>query len=92
MTTNTSDENMGVSRPAIEDLTVISGIGKARQEWLRKTFHVRTLLDLAKLSADDIEAKLKRYFLMQNTISKRNENAKLIDLRFEDQIVLRSGI
>jgi hypothetical protein len=43
----------------IEDLTVIHGIAKTRQEWLRASFHVRTLLDLANLSADEIEAKSK---------------------------------
>lgn len=42
-----------------EDLTVISGIGKSRQQWLRKNFDVRTLADLANLSANDLETQLK---------------------------------
>jgi len=38
------------------------------------------------------EGRLKKFFLMQNTIAKREESARLIDLRFDDQIVLRSQI
>lgn len=42
-----------------EDLTVIKGIGKATEAWLRATFDVRTVEDLARLSPERIEAKLK---------------------------------
>jgi len=41
------------------DLTVIKGIGPARQRWLKESFNVRTFHDLAVLSADEIESRLK---------------------------------
>jgi cell division protein FtsQ len=44
------------------------------------------------LGESQLEDRLKRFFMMQNTIAQRDESARLIDLRFEDQIVLRSGI
>ena len=40
----------------------------------------------------NFESRLKKFFLMKGTIADRNETARLIDLRFDDQIVLRSGI
>jgi hypothetical protein len=42
-----------------DDLTTITGIGPARQRWLRESFGVRTFQDLADLSVDQIEAQLK---------------------------------
>lgn len=42
-----------------DDLTVIKGIGRARQTWLRETLHVHTLHDLAGISPDDLAARLK---------------------------------
>jgi hypothetical protein len=44
---------------AHDDLTVITGIGPARQRWLRESFNVRTFQDLADLSVDQIETRLK---------------------------------
>jgi len=44
------------------------------------------------LGESEFENRLKKYFLIRNTIAKRDESAKLIDLRFDDQVVLRSGI
>ena len=38
------------------------------------------------------ERRLKKYFLLQDMIVERNNSTKLIDLRFEDQIVLRGRI
>ena len=38
------------------------------------------------------ESRLKKFFLIRNTITNRDETARLVDLRFEDQVVLRSGI
>ncbi len=51
------------------DLTAIKGIGPARQQWLRTTLGVRTYNDLAVLSADDIEARLKA----EGQVASRNE-------------------
>lgn len=44
------------------------------------------------LGESEFENRLKKYFLIRNTIAKRDESAKLIDLRFDDQVVLRSRI
>jgi len=44
------------------------------------------------LGSSEFERRLKKYFLLQNTIAKKDDSAKLIDLRFDDQIVLRNGI
>lgn len=42
-----------------DDLTVISGIGQARQQWLRDVLKVRTFSDLAALSAEEIASRLR---------------------------------
>jgi cell division septal protein FtsQ len=44
------------------------------------------------LGDSDIDKRLKKFFLMRTTIVERGESAGLIDLRFDDQIVLRAGI
>lgn len=44
------------------------------------------------LGESEFENRLKKFFLIRNTIAERDESAKLIDLRFEDQVVLRTGI
>lgn len=42
-----------------DQLSEIAGIGPARARWLEETFGVRTFRDLAALSPDEIERKLK---------------------------------
>ena len=42
------------------DLSGISGIGQARARWLEDAMGVRTLRDLAALSPEDVERRLKR--------------------------------
>ena len=42
-----------------DDLTIIKGVGAARQTWFRQVFKVETLHDLASLSADEVETRLK---------------------------------
>jgi cell division protein FtsQ len=44
------------------------------------------------LGRSQFENRLRRYFLLRNTIAQKDHSAKLVDLRFDDQIVLRSGI
>ena len=44
------------------------------------------------LGSSDIEGRLRKYFLLKNSIVENNDFARLIDLRFDDQIVLRNGI
>lgn len=51
--------NTVVLAKEMDDLTVLKGIKKTRQAWLREQLNVVTYADLAALSADDIEAKLK---------------------------------
>ncbi len=50
---------MKSSEKVYDDLTKISGIGPARQRWLRESFNTRTYQDLADLSIIQIESKLK---------------------------------
>lgn len=42
-----------------DDLTRIRGIEAAKQQWLRESFKVYTFRDLARLSVDKIESRLK---------------------------------
>jgi hypothetical protein len=42
-----------------DGLTVIKGIGPVRQQWLQETLDVRTVPELAALSADELETRLK---------------------------------
>lgn len=42
-----------------DDLTILKGIGPARQQWLRDSFAVQTFADLAALMPDDVEQRLK---------------------------------
>jgi hypothetical protein len=49
---------MNSSGKGFDDLTVIKGIGPARQTWLRESLGVRTYADLASLSADEIQSQL----------------------------------
>lgn len=50
---------MSINETIFDDLTIIKGIGPARQQWLRQSFGVRTYADLALLLPDQIEAMLK---------------------------------
>lgn len=50
---------MNLSDRHHDDLTVIKGIGPARQRWFNETLGVRTFQDLAELSANQIESRLK---------------------------------
>ncbi len=44
------------------------------------------------LGESEFEGRLKKFFLIRGTLAKKDEPSKLIDLRFDDQVVLRSGI
>jgi len=41
------------------------------------------------LGEEDFANRLKKYFLLRDTIDERDQTEGLIDLRFEDQVVLR---
>lgn len=44
------------------------------------------------LGENEFEGRLKKFFLIRGTLAKRETPSKLIDLRFDGQVVLRSGI
>lgn len=50
---------MEASEKAHDDLTEIRGIGSTRQQWLRESFDIHTYQDLAALSVDEIESRLR---------------------------------
>ena len=50
---------MNTALTQLNDLTIIKGIGPTRQAWLRKSFSVYTCADLAALSPEAIEVRLK---------------------------------
>jgi hypothetical protein len=54
-----SDSPIDRQQRTYADLTVIKGIGPARQQWLRAAFGIHSLQDLAAITLDEIEAKLK---------------------------------
>ncbi len=70
MSTRVADKNLMNSGYEVgDDLTVIKGIGPARQRWLRESANVRTFQDLIALSADEIESRLKE----EGQVISRNE-------------------
>lgn len=44
------------------------------------------------LGDGQVERRLKKFFVLRNKISEEDTGARFVDLRFDDQIVLRSGI
>lgn len=44
------------------------------------------------LGKSEFESRLAKFFDLKETIAQRGDSARLFDLRFDDQIVLRSGI
>ncbi len=44
------------------------------------------------LGDSDYENRLKKYFLLRDSITEQEQSAKVIDLRFEDQVVFRNKI
>jgi hypothetical protein len=50
---------MSLSEKPLDDLTKITGIGEARERWLKQSFNIRTFQDLASLSVAQIEEKIK---------------------------------
>jgi len=44
------------------------------------------------LGEGDYERRLRKYFMLKDTIGERDGDARRIDLRFEDQVVLRGRI
>ncbi len=44
------------------------------------------------LGEEQVENRLKKFFVLRNQISEKDLGARFVDLRFDDQIVLRGGI
>ncbi len=44
------------------------------------------------LGQNEFENRLKKFFVIRGSLARREAPSKLIDLRFDDQVVLRSGI
>lgn len=59
MTEAPTEENLDESHKEYDNLKKIDYIGDAREKWFRKSFGIRTYEDLATLSADEIESRLK---------------------------------
>lgn len=59
MRTTPHDRKPDAQSGADDDLTAIKGIGETTQAWLRKHLNVRRYGDLAALSAEDLEGRMK---------------------------------
>jgi hypothetical protein len=68
-----------------DDLRKVKGIGQAREQWLRDTFNVRTFHDLAALSPDEVELRLKAegQIVSRHTIEKWISEARRLDSEAE---------
>lgn len=55
---------------------------------------IRSLEDncVLLLGKSDYEKRLRKYFLLKDTLAENESSARLIDLRFDDQVVLRGQI
>jgi hypothetical protein len=71
------------------DLSEINGIGPVRARWLEATFGVRNARDLATLSPDDIERRLKAEG--RSTVSRATIESWLADARRHASQAKRGG-
>ena len=55
---------------------------------------IRSLRDdvVLLLGDGDYERRLRKFFMLREELARREETGKLIDLRFENQVVLRSEL
>lgn len=79
---------MNTSNRKSDDLTKINGIGPVRQEWLRESLDVYTFRDLAVLSVDEIESRLKT----EGKIISRSEIEAWIDQAQELALTAASSV
>ena len=87
-------------RGALEALSVCRDLGAEFAEnisELRATnsgIAIRSLKDdcVLLLGDADYEERLRKFFLLRAELARRESPSKLIDLRFENQVVLRSGL
>lgn len=59
----------------IDDLTAIKGIGPARQRWFREVLNVHSYHDLAMLSIEEVESRLKSD---HQIVSRRDINSWIV--------------
>ncbi|HEY9612231.1 hypothetical protein [Allocoleopsis sp.] len=68
MTTSLKGKNLtNINGKNSDDLTKIKGIGPVKQKWLKELFNIHTCQDLAQLSVDEVESRLKT---QGHTVSK----------------------
>jgi cell division septal protein FtsQ len=86
-------------RGALEALRVCRDLGAefaGNISELRATqsgISIRSLRDdcVLLIGNGDYERRLRKFFMLKDELARREETGKLIDLRFENQVVLRSG-
>ncbi len=87
-------------RHAIEALLVCRSIGRGFAEEIAEVrasdlgLSIRSLKDDCTLLVGnvDIEKRLRKFFLLKDELAQRESAASFIDLRFDNQVVLRSEI
>jgi cell division protein FtsQ len=87
-------------RDALDALILCKSIGGEFAADISELKVTRNGLSIRSLKADcvlvlgdsDFENRLKKYFLLKDTLAEKDQNTGLIDLRFDDQIVLRGQI
>ncbi len=92
--------NNPLVRGAIEALEVCRHIGRGFAEDISEVrageagLSIRSLKDACVLLVGnaDFEKRLRKFFLLKDELARRDANASFIDLRFDNQVVLRSEI
>ena len=87
-------------RGALEALSVCRDLGAGFAENISELRATGTGITIRSLQDDcvlllgdaDYEKRLRKFFLLRAELARREETTRLIDLRFENQVVLRSGI
>ncbi len=87
-------------RGAIEALAVCRSIGRGFAEDISEVRASESGLSIRSLKEDcvllvgnaDFEKRLRKFFLLRDELASRDGAAALIDLRFDNQVVLRSEI
>jgi len=69
-----------------------AGISELRVGQSGLTIHCIERNAVLVLGDGDYERRLRKYFMLKDSLAEREPNAKLIDLRFEDQVVVRGKI
>jgi hypothetical protein len=87
-------------RGALEALSVCRSLGRGFADDIAEVrasdggLSIRSLKDdcVLLVGDTDFEKRLRKFFLLKDALASRESAAALIDLRFDDQVVLRSEI